>query len=78
MIPSHHPYIDTHHPYIDTIHMNTIEDQEAQSLRGGVGVVESILVGIAIGATLNLLDNWDSFKAGLMGYPDPTSKRIAR
>ena len=32
--------------------------------------------GLAIGATLNIIDNWDSFKAGLMGYPDPASKKF--
>ncbi len=58
--------------------MNTLEDQEAQNLRGGLGVLESILVGVVVGAALNIFNNWDSFKAGLMGYPDPAAKQSAR
>jgi len=58
--------------------MNTLEDQEAQNVRGGLGVIESILVGLVVGAGLNIINNWDSFKTGLMGYPDPTAKHSAR
>jgi len=58
--------------------MNALEDQEAQNTRGGLGVIESILVGVVVGAALNIFNNWDSFKAGLMGYPDPAVKQAAR
>jgi hypothetical protein len=58
--------------------MNALEDQEAQNIRGGLGVLETILVGVVVGAVLNVFNNWDSFKAGLMGYPDPAAKQAAR
>lgn len=58
--------------------MNTLEDQEARNLRGGLGVLESILVGVVVGAALNIFNNWDSFKAGLMGYPDPAATKSAK
>jgi hypothetical protein len=58
--------------------MNALEDQEAQNIRGGLGVLETILVGVVVGAALNIFNNWDSFKAGLMGYPDPAAKQSAR
>ena len=58
--------------------MNTLEDQEAQNIRGGLGVLETILVGVVVGAALNIINNWDSFKAGLLGYPDPAAKQSAK
>jgi hypothetical protein len=58
--------------------MNTLEDQEAQNIRGGLGVLETILVGVVVGSALNIINNWDSFKAGLMGYPDPAAKQSAK
>ena len=58
--------------------MNALEDQEAQNIRGGLGVLETILVGVVVGAALNIINNWDSFKAGLMGYPDPAAKQSAK
>ena len=58
--------------------MNALEDQEAQNIRGGLGVLETILVGVVVGAALNIINNWDSFKAGLMGYPDPAATKSAQ
>ena len=58
--------------------MNTLEDQEAQNIRGGLGVLETILVCVVVGSALNIINNWDSFKAGLMGYPDPAAKQSAK
>jgi hypothetical protein len=58
--------------------MNTLEDQEAQNIRGGLGVLETILVGVVVGSALNIINNWDSFKAGLLGYPDPAAKQSAK
>lgn len=58
--------------------MNTLEDQEAQNVRKGLSVIESILMSLVVGAGLNIINNWDSFKAGLMGYPDPAAKHSAR
>jgi hypothetical protein len=58
--------------------MNTLENQEAQNIRGGLGVLETILVGVVVGSALNIINNWDSFKAGLLGYPDPEAKQSAK
>ena len=58
--------------------MNALEDQEAQNICGGLGVLETILVGVVVGSALNIINNWDSFKAGLLGYPDPAAKHSAK
>ena len=39
-----------------------------------MGFVETIVAGLVIGAGVNIFENWDSFKAGLMGTPDPAVK----
>ena len=57
--------------------MQILQDHEAQETHGGIGVLESILVGVTITAVGAVINNWDSFKAGLMGYPDPAAKTIA-
>ena len=57
--------------------MQTLQDQEAQETHGGIGVFETILVGITVAAVASIINNWDSFKAGLMGYPDPAAKKAA-
>lgn len=53
--------------------MKVIEmsDAELERQTGGLGVIETIVVGIVVGASLSIINNWDSFKAGLMGEPDP-------
>ena len=58
--------------------MQILQDHEAQETHGGIGVLESILVGITITAVGAVINNWDSFKAGLMGYPDPAAKKAAQ
>jgi hypothetical protein len=58
--------------------MNALEDHEAQSLHGGLGVVETIFVTTVGAMIYNIVNNWDSFKAGLMGYPDPAAKPSAK
>ncbi len=70
--------ITPQHPITWIIPMNTLEDQEAQNIRGGLGVLETILVGVVVGSALNIINNWDSFKAGLLGYPDPAAKQSAK
>jgi hypothetical protein len=56
--------------------MKELSDNEAQSTIGGIfglGLLEVIVGGIIVGAAINIIDNWDSFKAGLTGTPDPAA-----
>lgn len=48
-----------------------------QSTRGGVAFLIPVLIGLTIAAGSAIINNWDSFKAGLMGYPDPVAKKTA-
>jgi hypothetical protein len=54
--------------------MNHLSDQEALHLTGGL-VAETILVGVTLAVISCIINNWDSFKAGLMGQPDPSVKK---
>jgi bacteriocin-like protein len=55
--------------------MKEMTDHETQSVNGGVfGLLflEAVAAGIIIGAGVNIIDNWNDFKAGLAGKMDPS------
>ena len=58
--------------------MQTLQDHEAQETRGGVAFLIPVLIGLTITAGGAIINNWDSFKAGLMGEPDPAAKNAAQ
>jgi hypothetical protein len=58
--------------------MQTLQDHEAQATNGGVAYLIPVLIGLSIAAGSAIINNWDSFKAGLMGYPDPAAKKTAQ
>lgn len=60
--------------------LNEMTPMEAQSIAGGVfGLLflEAVVAGIAIASGANIIDNWDSFKAGLTGTRDPSAAKAA-
>lgn len=58
--------------------MQTLQDYEAQETQGGIGYLIPVLVGLTLTAAGAIINNWDSFKAGLMGEPDPAVKKAAQ
>jgi hypothetical protein len=58
--------------------MQSLTIQESEQTCGGLGIIESILVGVAVTCAGAIINNWDSFKAGLMGEPDPAAKKAAQ
>ena len=49
--------------------MKLLNDTELSEIDGGLGLVESIIVGVLVGAAINVMNNWDDFKAGVIeGY----------
>jgi len=50
--------------------MNTLNDKECAATSGGFDLV-SVLAALIIVAGTNIINNWDSFKAGLAGDADP-------
>lgn len=60
--------------------LNEMTPMEAQSIAGGIfGLLflEAVVAGIVIASGTNIIDNWDSFKAGLAGRPDPAGGKAA-
>ncbi|MCL2502109.1 MAG: hypothetical protein FWE30_07220 [Bacteroidales bacterium] len=47
-----------------------ISQKEMAETNGGVGLLELILIGIVVGAVIEVINDWDNFKAGLTGQPE--------
>lgn len=48
-----------------------ISSSEQQEINGGIwSIVARIVVGVAIAAATELIDDWDNFKNGLQGLPE--------
>lgn len=48
-----------------------ISMSEQQEINGGIWpIIARIVVGLAIAAGTELIDDWDNFKNGLMGRPE--------
>jgi hypothetical protein len=58
--------MNTYHKY-----MCELTPGETENTQGGIWM--NILTGLGIAAGASIINNWDSFKAGLMGEPDPAS-----
>lgn len=45
--------------------MNELNDKELSEIDGGLGLAATIVAGVVIGAAVNVMNNWDDFKAGI-------------
>ena len=45
--------------------MNEINNRELSKIEGGLGLVGTIVAGVVIGAAVNVMNNWEDFKAGV-------------
>jgi len=56
--------------------MQEIDSVQLDALIGGnpflVPIVTGLAVGISLAVTNSIVTNWNNFKAGLFGEPDPT------
>lgn len=56
--------------------MQEIDGAQLDRLVGGnpflVPIVTGIAVGVSLSMTNSIVNNWNNFKAGLFGEPDPT------
>jgi bacteriocin-like protein len=43
----------------------TLNNNEMQEIQGGLGFLTTVAAGIIIGAAINVMNNWDDFKAGV-------------
>jgi hypothetical protein len=58
-------------------HMETLQEglvllkqKELLEIHGGCPILVPILVGLAIAAGTEIINDWDNFKAGLLGKPE--------
>lgn len=56
--------------------MQELDSVQLDELIGGnpflVPIVTGIAVGVSLAVTNSIVSNWNNFKAGLFGEPDPT------
>ena len=49
--------------------MKTLNNTELSQIDGGLGLLETIIAGLIVGGSINVMNNWDEFKAGVIeGY----------
>lgn len=60
------------------ITLNDMTKRELLETGGGHPILFPIITGLSISLGNHLLNNWDSFKAGLFGEPDPARHTEAR
>jgi hypothetical protein len=51
--------------------MKEFNDQELESIHGGLTLVETIVAGAAVLILTSVINNWGAFKAGLAGEALP-------
>ena len=56
--------------------MQQLDNTQLDDFVGGNPILVPIVTGIAVGVSLSMtnsiVNNWNNFKAGLFGQPDPT------
>lgn len=58
--------------------MKQLEESELALTMGGLGLLETIVGAVVVLTATNIVNNWDDFKAGLSGLPDPSKKVHAK
>jgi len=46
-----------------------LDNNECKNINGGFFGIDDVLIGVVIGAAVEVMSDWDNFKAGLSGYP---------
>ncbi len=58
--------------------MQELDGVQLDELAGGNPILYPIITGLSVGISLSvtnsIVNNWNNFKAGLFGEPDPTIK----
>lgn len=47
--------------------MRELTPEEQQEINGGVFGLDDLLIGVAVGAAVQIMSDWDNFKRGLSG-----------
>lgn len=52
---------------IQTSNLRDLTPEEQQEINGGVFGLDDLLIGVAVGAAVQIMSDWDNFKRGLSG-----------
>lgn len=50
--------------------LSPLTSSEIGEIEGGVFGLDDLLIGIAVGAAIQIMSDWDNFKNGLAGAPE--------
>lgn len=49
--------------------LHEISEDEKKQINGGFFGLDDLIIGLTIGAAVQIMSDWDNFKAGLSGRP---------
>jgi hypothetical protein len=55
---------------LEKLNVAELNAQETQETEGGIGILATIAAGLIISAGVEIIQDWDNFKAGLNGEPE--------
>ncbi|MBX2897310.1 MAG: hypothetical protein KF763_17835 [Cyclobacteriaceae bacterium] len=58
-----------HNDLVLDISLNELDSDECREINGGLFGIDDIIIGIVVGAAIEVMSDWDNFKAGLSGHP---------
>ena len=65
---------------MNTTIIQEMDDSELENCRGGnpllIPIITGIVVGVSLSFTNAIVNNWDNFKAGLFGEPNPALSKL--
>lgn len=50
--------------------VRSLTKEELREVNGGVFGLDDLLIGVAVGACIQIMSDWDNFKRGLSGRPE--------
>ena len=52
---------------LNEMNLVSLNKNEISKTNGGIFGIDDFLVGVAVGAVIAIIDDWDNFEAGLTG-----------
>lgn len=55
---------------MENLELVKLDKEELNTTNGGFPLIPTIIAGIAVGAAIEIIQDWDNFKRGLSGVPE--------
>ncbi|WP_298140233.1 hypothetical protein [Flavobacterium sp.] len=54
---------------LENLNLVELNAQEVKETEGGLFGLDDLVVGVLVGAAVQIMGDWENFEAGLNGYP---------